>query len=107
MPLRVQHIFGEVYQYRAGAAVGCNMKRFAKNTFQFIYIPYQIVLFGNRTGDTYDISFLKSIISDDSSWYLSVYYYYRDGIHHGHGDSGYRFCSAGGVMEYYIHWFEG
>ena len=90
-----EHVFGDIDQHRAGAAVGCHVKGFVQDTGQIIGRFDQIVMLGRRTGDAGGIGFLKSIIADQVGGNLSGQADQGNGIHQRVHKAGHRVGGAG------------
>ena len=74
------HIFREIHKYRTRASCSCNIKRFFDDAPEILSPAYRHTVFGNTSCDSYNINFLKGIISDQSSGHLTGKAYQRNTV---------------------------
>ena len=58
------HVFGKVNEYWAGPSGTGDIKGLFDNTSQIFTSSYSYSIFGNASGNAYDIHFLESVVSD-------------------------------------------
>ena len=65
------YVFRKVDEHRSRAPCPRNIKRFFNNTSEILTVSHSHSVFCNAARDTYDIHFLKCVISDQVSCHLS------------------------------------
>ena len=89
------HIFGKVNENRTGTASAGDVEGLFDNTSQIFPSSYSYSIFGNASGNAYDIHFLESVVSDQVSGYLAGKAYKRHAVIVGCSQSGNHIGSSG------------
>ena len=89
------NVFGKVNEHRTGSACAGNVECFFDNTSQILTPSYRNAVFGDASGDSHDIDFLESVVSDQVSRYLPGEAYQGNTVVVGSCQSCYQIAGAG------------
>src|SRR5699024_2852317 len=89
------YILWKIDQYRTGSSCAGNIKGFFDNTSQIFTSPYSNAVFGNTSGNAYDVYFLEGIISNQVSGYLAGEAYQGNTVVIGGGESCHQVAGSG------------
>ncbi len=76
-----RHIFRDIHKNRAGSAALCNGKGVSERIRQNRYILYDIIMLGNRHGDSRNVHLLKGILSQKRQIHVTGNRHHRHRIH--------------------------
>ena len=74
-------ILRDIDQHRAGSAGRCDAECTADGIRQFIHMPYDEIVLGDRHGDTGDVNLLKGISPDQAGTDVAGDGNHRNGVH--------------------------
>ena len=88
------NVFGKINENRSWSSCTCDIKSFFDDTSKIFSVSDSNTVFGNASGDSNDINFLESIITNQMSGYLPCKTYKGYTVIIGSGKTSYQVCSS-------------
>ena len=92
--LRREYILSNIDYHRTGTTCSSDKKGLFNNPRQLLRLFYQIIMLGNRSGNTHNIGLLEGILTDIGIAHLTGKAHHRNGVHVRRSDTGNQICCA-------------
>ncbi len=96
----LQDVLRHVHQHRPRAARGGDVERLADDEGDLVGVHHQLVVLGDRTGDTDGVALLEGVRADARARHLTGHRHQRDGVHVGVAQRGHQVGGAGAARHH-------